>query len=200
MNLSGNQERSSAGRRKTTSSRAISTSARSVKPSPASRSNTWSTRSSGDDAPAVSPTVSWPAEPGRVEVGLVVDEVGSDAPVARDLHEAVRVRARARADDEHERRLLADALDGVLAVLRRVADVGRRRPDEIREPLPQRVDDVGRVVQGKRGLRDVGDLLAVLDLEVASVLGRLDEDDGIAAPPPSCPRPRRGRHGRPARS
>src|SRR6185312_4317011 len=119
------------------------------------------------------------AEPGGVEVGLVVDQVGIDATVARDLHEPVRVRARARADDEHERRLLADALDGVLAILRRVADVRRGWPNEIREALSQRVDDVGRIVERERGLCDVGDLLALLDLEVARVFGGFHEDDRL---------------------
>ena len=56
-------------------------------------------------------------------------------------------------------------------------------PTRSGKPLPQRVDDVGRVVQRKGGLRDVGDPFTVLDLESASVLGRLDEDDGIGRLP-----------------
>src|SRR5262245_53913915 len=65
-----------------------------------------------------------PLEPGGFEVALVVDEVGVGTALPGDLHEAIRVRACLRADDEDDRRLRADLLDGVLPVLRRVADVG----------------------------------------------------------------------------
>src|SRR3954467_13374703 len=98
------QVRRSAGRRKKTSSRVISTSWRSPKPSSASRATTRSTKTSGEEAPAVSPTVPGPSspppavlvplEPALVEIGLVVDEVCLGTPVVRDLDEAVRVRAR----------------------------------------------------------------------------------------------------------
>ena len=50
-------------------------------------------------------------EPIGVEVPLVVDQIGLGAFGARDLDEPVGVRARPRADDEDERRLLADLLE-----------------------------------------------------------------------------------------
>src|SRR5919198_996586 len=53
-------------------------------------------------------------EPRLFEVALVVDQVGLGAARVRHLDEAVRVRARARTDDEHEGSLLADLLHRIL--------------------------------------------------------------------------------------
>ena len=46
-------------------------------------------------------------EPGRLEVGLVVDQIRVGATAVRDLDEAACVRARLRPDDEDERGLFA---------------------------------------------------------------------------------------------
>ena len=129
------------------------------------------------------PTVSWPSSHSRLEVGLVVDQIGVGALAVGDLDESIRIRARFRADDEHERRLLADALDRVLAVLGRVADVRRGRADEIGDALAESIDHVGGVVEGKSRLGQVGELLALLQLERLDVLGGLDEDDRVRGLP-----------------
>ena len=64
-----------------------------------------------------------------VELALAVDQRRLGAAALRDLDEALRVRARLRADHEDERRALRDdLLDRVLPVLGRVADVVRARP------------------------------------------------------------------------
>ena len=79
--------------------------------------------------------------------------VGAAEP--RHLDEALRVRARLRADHEDQRRALRDELlDRVLAVLRRVADVVRGGPPQVAEALAERVDRGGDVVERERRLRD----------------------------------------------
>ena len=72
----------------------------------ASRAAVARTSSSGVDAPAVRPIVSWPATSVLVERALAVDERRLRAGRLRDLDEPLRVRARLRADHEHERRAL----------------------------------------------------------------------------------------------
>ncbi len=68
-----------------------------------------------------------------------------------------------------------EGLDGVLAVLRRVADVVLLRSDDGRETAPQRLDDARGVVDRQRRLRHVGELLRVDDVEALDVRDRLDE-------------------------
>ena len=61
---------------------------------------------------------------------------------------------------------------------------------------PQAVDDVGHLVDGERGLGDVGDALGVGDRRRRRRRGVLDHDDPTPAPRRWCPRPPRGRGGR----
>ena len=90
-----------------------------------------------------------------VERALAVDERRLRAGRLRDLDEALCVRARLRADHEHERRALRDhRLHRVLAVLRRVTDVVGVRPPQRAEVILERVDDRRDVVEGQRRLRD----------------------------------------------
>ena len=65
-------------------------------------------------------------EPRRIDLGLVVDEVGR-VEIARDLGQAVGVRRVVRTDDEHDVGAARHLLDRILAVLGRVADVLARR-------------------------------------------------------------------------
>ena len=62
-------------------------------------------------------------EPGLVDLGVVVDQVGVGAVLARDLDQAVRVRGVGRADHQDQVALARELLDRDLAVGGRVTDV-----------------------------------------------------------------------------
>ena len=127
------------------------------------------------------PTISCPADQLVVERRLAVDESRLGARRPRHLDEPVRVRARRRADDEDERPAEADdLLHRVLAVLRRVTDVVRAGARERRRSDPRARDRRRDVVERERRLGDDGDGLAVR-LELARLLGRLDDDDLVRA-------------------
>ena len=118
-------------------------------------------------------------QPARIDVGLVVDQVGGDAHLAGDVDQPVRVRGVARADHEHQVDLACELLDRVLPVLRGVADVVLLRPDDRRVALPQRRDDLDRLVHGQRRLRDEGDPLGILDLQAVDLGDGSDQLDRV---------------------
>src|SRR3954454_10466432 len=124
-----------------------------------------------------------PLQPLLSHLLLGVDEVRVGAVLARDLHEAVGVRRIARADDEHEVAVRRHLLDGRLAVRGGVADVIGAGTDDAREALAQAVDDRARLVDRQRGLRDVGQLLGIGDLEGVDVGLGLHEDDVLGCLP-----------------
>jgi hypothetical protein len=65
----------------------------------------------------------------------------------------LRVRRISRADHEQQIYPVRDALDGVLAVLRRVTDVVPARQFQLREAPSQSLDDFARVIFAERRLR-----------------------------------------------
>src|SRR5579884_4199079 len=116
-----------------------------------------------------------PVQQRGVELALAVDQRRLRARRLRDLDEPLRVRARLRADHEHERRALRDhRLHRVLPVLRRVADVVGVRPAQAAEMVLERVHDRRDVVEGERRLRDHRHRL--VRRELAGLLRRLDHD------------------------
>jgi hypothetical protein len=72
-------------------------------------------------------------------------------------------------DDEHEVAVRGHLLDRRLAIGGGVADVVGAGTDDRREALAQAVDDRARLVDRQRGLRDVGELLGIGDLERVDV-------------------------------
>ena len=88
-----------------------------------------------------------------------------------------------RADDQHHIDMLRELAHRALAVLRGVANILRRRADDIGEARLQRIDDCLGVVDAERRLRDIGELVRVLDLELGDILGFRDQmhDAGNAA-------------------
>ena len=161
-----------------------------------SQSRHSSTTTSGALAPAVTSTVFDAVEPRRVEVGRAVDQVRRHAALAGQLGQPLAVRAVLAAQHEHQVGLLGEHADGLLAVLRGVADVVLRRGGDLREPLLQPVDDAVGVVDAERRLREVGDLasrrpLAAVRRPRASRPGR-----SPPAPRPSCRSLRRALRGR----
>ena len=121
-----------------------------------------------------------------IQIALAVDQRRGGAMQACNLDEALRVRARLRANHEDQRRAPRDhLLDRVLAVLRRVADVVGVRTPQVPEPGRERVDGRGDVVERERRLGDDRDRLAA-GIEPLRVLGRLDHDRGIR-PLATCP-------------
>src|SRR5581483_4624127 len=91
--------------------------------------------------------------------------------------EALRVRARRRADHEDQRRAQRDdLLDGVLPVLGRVADVVGAGAAQVAEAPLEHLDGRSDVVQGERRLADHGQGLPVR-FQPGRLLRRLDDDD-----------------------
>src|SRR5438309_9708356 len=89
-----------------------------------------------------------------VQLALAVDQLGPGARVARDFDETLRIGARLRADHENQRRLLGESLDGVLAILRRVANVIGGGAPEVTESLLERIDGAAHGAESQAGLRD----------------------------------------------
>ena len=83
----------------------------------------------------------------------------------RDLHEPVRVGRVARADHQQEIDLAEQLLHCPLAVGRGVADVLALRTPNVREATLQDVDDLRRLVDRQRRLRDVRDRCTGRQLE-----------------------------------
>src|SRR6266516_342134 len=114
------------------------------------------------------------------ERALSVYQLRCRPGITGNLHEALRIRARLRADHEDERRLLGESLDGVLAVLGGVTDVIRPWTGERTEALFQGVHRRAHVVERQRRLADHGDGPAV-GLELGSCLRRLDDHRRLRA-------------------
>ena len=138
--------------------------------------HSWTT-SSGADAPAVIRTVSTPSNQLGLDLRDAVDQVRRDAQRRRRSRPAARLfelfwLPSTRTSVGPGRQLA----DGLLAVLRGVADVVLGRVGDLGELLPECGDhDVG-VVDAQRRLGEIGDLARVGDLEPLDVLGRLDQD------------------------
>ena len=91
---------------------------------------------------------------------------GSTPGGAADIDQAVGVRRVGSTDDEDRVDLGDHALDRVLAVLRRVADVVLARQHDLGEALLQRVHDLAGVVDGDAEHDDaLGSALLVQTLE-----------------------------------
>ena len=85
------------------------------------------------------------------------------------------------------RRPRGQLADGLLAVLRRVADVVLGRVGDLRELLPERGDDDVGVVDAQRRLRQIGDLgVGRADLERARRPRRSRPGPCCRGPRPSC--------------
>ena len=125
------------------------------------------------------PTTRLPSSHSSRTSCLVVHQVRVGAVVARDLHQPVRVRGVARADHEHQVALARHLADGQLAVGGRVTDVVALGPGDRREALAQPPDDAVGLVHRERGLREVGQPLGIVDLEVVHVLLGLDQDEVV---------------------
>ena len=119
-------------------------------------------------------------EPGGLEfLGLVDPVCGPSPGLERDLDEAHRVRGVRRSDDDHDVHLGRDVLDGDLAVLGGVADVVRRRVDELGEALAQAVHRLAGLVHGQRGLGDPHDARGVAHDDVVHLVGSTDDLDVV---------------------
>src|SRR5439155_14070847 len=114
------------------------------------------------------------------ERALSVDQLRLRPGVTGNLYEALRIRARLRADHEDECRSLGEPLDGVLAVLGGVTDVIRPWTRERTEALFQSVHRRAHVVERQRRLADHGDGPAV-GLEPGSRLRRFDDHRRLRA-------------------
>ena len=97
-------------------------------------------------------------QPLLLDLGVVVDQVGGGAVLARHLDQAVGVGGVGRADHEDQVALAGQLLDRDLAVGRRVTDVVGLGADDRRELGPQGGDDLGGLVDREGRLGDEGDL------------------------------------------
>jgi hypothetical protein len=78
-------------------------------------------------------------------------------------------------DDDDQVALFGQRLDGVLAVLRRVADVVLLRTLDIGELLLEGSDDDRGIVDGQRGLGDEGELVRGADPRTPDAIRGLDQ-------------------------
>ena len=99
----------------------------------------------------------------------------ADAAVPGHFRQPPAVGAVPAADHQHNIGRLRQGADGPLPVLRGVADVDLVRRGDLRKTLPQPPDRSRGVVQGKRRLREIGQLLRVGDLQTIDVLGAFDQ-------------------------
>ena len=118
-------------------------------------------------------------DPGLVDLGLVVDQVGRHSAGPGRLDEPVRVRRVARADHEQQVDLLEQLLHGPLPVRGRVTDVLALRSADPREPLAEGGDHDAGLVDREGRLGDVGELGVRRKVEGRDLLLRLDEDDRV---------------------
>ena len=183
-----------------TSSRRTSNSDTSSVPRSRKKATSRSTSSSGALAPEEMPTTRAPSSHSSCTWSAPSIRYGGRAEVARDVDQPVGVRGVLGADHEHEVALLGHLAHGGLAVRGRVTDVVGARPGDVREALAQLGDDRPRLVDRERGLRDVGQLALVVDLELVRRPPRTRRARCGRAPRPSCPRPPRDRRGRSGRS
>jgi len=114
-------------------------------------------------------------DPLGLEVRGAVDHVGDRADMLGDFAQPVRIRAVARADHDHHLALRRHELDGVLPVLRRVADVVALRAADRRVARLERIHDRTRVVYRERGLRDIGDLPRIAHRKRGDIVHGLDQ-------------------------
>ena len=94
-------------------------------------------------------------QPCRINRLRVVDQVRLCPQVVRNLHQSVRVRTVRRAHHQHHIRAWGHIPHRHLAVLRRIADILRVRSHNIRELHLQRLDNIPRLVQRQRRLRQI---------------------------------------------
>ena len=104
-------------------------------------------------------------EPVQVDVVRAVDQVRRHVLRLAQLGQPPAVGAVVAADDQHTSAWSHQRPHRLLAVLRGVADVFLRRADDVRKPLLQLGDDLGRLVDRERRLREIGQPLGVVDLE-----------------------------------
>ena len=117
-------------------------------------------------------------QPGGVDLlGAIHPVGGSRTGLQRDLDQAHRVGRIRRSHHDDGVALGSHRLDRALAILSRVADVVGRRVDEVREPLPEQLDDLEGLVDRERGLGDPHDLVRIADLDRVDLLGAVDDLD-----------------------
>ena len=114
-------------------------------------------------------------EPCRIDLVRPVDQVAGDATGNRHFLQAPGVGTVRVADDDDQVALFGQRLDGVLAVLRRVADVVLLRTLNIGELLLEGSDDDRGIVDGQRGLGDEGELVRDADPRTPDAFRGLDQ-------------------------
>ncbi len=91
--------------------------------------------------------------------------MGFDAAALRDFHQAIRIGAVRRTNNENKIDVFGDLLDRFLAVLRGIANIVARRPLDEGEFLAQARHNFLRVVKAQGRLRKEGELAGIVDFE-----------------------------------
>ena len=110
-------------------------------------------------------------QPGRVDLFRPINQVAIDAARYGDFLEPPRVRAVRATDDDDQVALLGQRLDGILAILRGVADIVLLRPLNFGKPLLERGDDNRGIIDPKRGLGDERECLRRADTKILTLRG-----------------------------
>jgi len=114
-------------------------------------------------------------QPCRIDFFRAIDQVAGDAAGNRHLLQAPRVGTVRAADDDHQVALPGQRLDGILTILRGVADVILLRTLNIGELLLEGSDDDRGIVDGQRGLGDEGELVRGADPRTPDAIRGLDQ-------------------------
>ena len=159
-----------------------------------------STRSSGAEAPADSPSVRTPSSQAQSTAWTSRHQLGSGGPaLARDLGQPHRVRRVGGTHDQEQPGPGCDRRHGLLPVGGGVADVLVARALDRGEAALQHLDDGGGVGQRQGGLRGVGEPGWVGHGHRFGVGHALDQQHRARRPPgPWSRSPPGGRHGRSA--
>ncbi|KPW25998.1 Uncharacterized protein ALO83_04863 [Pseudomonas cannabina pv. alisalensis] len=119
-------------------------------------------------------------EPALLHVLGTIDQVRRGGHAFSQFAQAVGVGAVRAAYHQHHIALVGQLLDGVLTVLRGVADVVFARPANRRETLAQGIDNAAGVVHRQRGLGHERQRVRVAHLQRRHVVFILDQIDRAA--------------------
>src|SRR5439155_2194755 len=108
-----------------------------------------------------------------------IDQCGFDAVALGNFDETIRIGRVLRADDENEVDIFGNLFDGVLAILRGVADVVALGADDLGELLAETSDDFLRVVQAQSGLGEEREFIGIAHFELVYGFDRIHDDGAV---------------------
>ena len=109
-------------------------------------------------------------QPGKIDIFGALDKPGYGARALGDFDEAKRIGAVGRTDDEQHVTASSNRLDRCLPVRRGVTDILTLRADNPWKTALQRCDDIRRIIDRQRGLREESKIAAIGHLQIFGIL------------------------------